>query len=467
MKRTKIIATISTLNCGAEFIRSLYENGMNVVRLNTAHMEVEELEGIVQTVRSVSDKIGILIDTKGPNIRTCDLAEPRAIVKGEEVRVSGDPAAAGDVIRVSYQRFADDVQAGQHILFDDGEVDLVIRSKSGSVLVCEACRDAVIRNRKSVNVPNASMKMPALTEKDRRFIWAAIKLELDFIAHSFVRNRDDVMAVRSILETANSPIQIIAKIENREGVDNVESILDAADGIMVARGDLGIEIPPEEVPSIQKRLIYSSMCKGKTVITATQMLQSMEENLLPTRAEVSDVANAVFDGTDAVMLSGETAKGKYPVEAVTMMRRIIESSESSSGEHFTRPETMKNVVGADAYIVHAAVRSSGDLPVKALVCNTGSGASARCCAAYRPRIPIYALSHHPQVVRQLSLVYGVTAEHCPCINDPLELSRVTARILLEKGDLERNDLVVLLSKNRPEIRRNNLCCIATFDELQG
>ena len=293
MKQTKIIATISTLNCGAEFIRSLYENGMNVVRLNTAHMEVEELEGIVQTVRSVSDKIGILIDTKGPNIRTCDLAEPRAIVKGEEVRVSGDPAVAGDVIRVSYQRFADDVQVGQHILFDDGEVDLVIRSKSGSVLVCEACRDAMIRNRKSVNVPNASMKMPALTEKDRRFIRAAIQLELDFIAHSFVRNRDDVMAVRSVLETANSPIQIIAKIENREGVDNVESILDAADGIMVARGDLGIEIPPEEVPSIQKRLIYSSMCKGKTVITATQMLQSMEENILPTRAEVSTLFSTV------------------------------------------------------------------------------------------------------------------------------------------------------------------------------
>ena len=466
MKLTKIIATISTLNCGAEFIRRLYENGMNVVRLNTAHMEVEELEGIVKTVRSVSDKIGILIDTKGPNIRTCDLAESRAVVKGEEVRVSGDPAAE-NVIHVSYQRFADDVQVGQHILFDDGEVDLVIRSKSGSVLVCEACRDAVIHNKKSVNVPNASMKMPALTEKDRRFIWAAIQLELDFIAHSFVRNRDDVMAVRSILETANSPIRIIAKIENREGVDNVESILDAADGIMVARGDLGIEIPPEEVPSIQKKLIYSSMCKGKTVITATQMLQSMEENVLPTRAEVSDVANAVFDGTDAVMLSGETAKGKYPVEAVAMMRRIIESSESSSGEHFTRPAQTVNGIGADAYIIHAAVRSAGDLPVKALVCNTGSGASARGCAAYRPRIPIYALSHHPQVVRQLSLVYGVTAEHCSCIEGPLELSRETARILLEKGDLERNDLVVLLSKNRPEIRRNNLCCIATLGELQG
>ena len=185
------------------------------------------------------------------------------------------------------------------------------------------------------------------------------------------------------------------------------------------------------------------------------------------RAEVSDVANAVFDGTDAVMLSGETAKGRYPVEAVAMMRRIIESSEASSGEHFTRPAQTVNGVGANAYIVHTAVRSAGDLPVKALVCNTGSGASARGCAAYRPRIPIYALSHHPQVVRQHSLVYGVTAEHCSCIEDPLELSRETARILLEKGDLQSDDLVVLLSKNRPEIRRNNLCCIATLGELLG
>lgn len=465
MKRTKIIATVSTLNCTEDFIRSLYENGANVIRLNSAHMEVEQMAEIVKTIRSVSDKIGILIDTKGPNIRTCGLEEPYTVRKGEAVRISGDPAA--DAIHVSYQHFADDVQAGQHVLFDDGEVDLVIREKSGAVLICEACRDGVIRNKKSVNVPNAAMKMPALTEKDRRFIWEAIRLELDFIAHSFVRNRDDVMAVRSILDTANSPIRIIAKIENREGVDNADSILEAADGIMVARGDLGIEIPPEEVPSIQKDLIYKSMLRCKMVITATQMLQSMEENILPTRAEVSDVANAVFDGTDAVMLSGETAKGKYPVEAVAMMRRIIESSEESSEKLFTRLTDIDSLVDPGAYVIRAAVKATGAFPVKAVICNTESGVSARRSAAYRPRIPVFAFSPNASVVRQLSLVYGVTAEHSAYMENPLEQSQVAAQTLLEKGLLQPDDLVVLLSKNRPEIRRNNLCCIATIRELLG
>lgn len=465
MKRTKIIATVSTLNCTEDFIRSLFENGVNVIRLNSAHMEVEEMAEIVKTIRSVSDTIGILIDTKGPNIRTCGLEEPYAVRKGEAIRISGDPAA--DAIHVSYRHFADDVQVGQHVLFDDGEVDLVIREKSGTVLVCEACRDGVIRNKKSVNVPNATMKMPALTEKDRKFIWEAIRLDLDFIAHSFVRNRDDVMAVRSILDTADSPIRIIAKIENREGVDHADSILEVADGIMVARGDLGIEIPPEEVPSIQKDLIYKSMLRCKVVITATQMLQSMEENILPTRAEVSDVANAVFDGTDAVMLSGETAKGKYPVEAVAMMRRIIESSEERSEKHFTRLSDIDSMADPGAYVIRAAVKATGAFPVKAVICNTGSGASARRGAAYRPRIPVFAFSPDAAVVRQLSLVYGVTAEHSAYIENPMEQSQVAAQTLLEKGLLQPDDLVVLLSKNRQEIRRNNLCCIATIRELLG
>ncbi len=465
MKRTKIVATVSSLNCSEEFIRRLYENGMDVVRLNSAHMEPENMEEIVKTIRNVSDKIAVLIDTKGPNIRTCGLAEPRSLRQGEKVLVSGDPASAPEVIQVSYPRFVNDVQAGQHILFDDGEADLLICGKSGTAVVCEACRDSVIRNRKSVNVPNASMKMPALTEKDRLFIREAVRLELDFIAHSFVRNRDDVMAVRSILDTVGSPIQIIAKIENREGVENIDAILDVADGIMVARGDLGIEIPPEEVPAVQKKLIFKSMRAGKRVITATQMLQSMEDNLLPTRAEVSDVANAVFDGSDAVMLSGETAKGKYPAESVAMMCRIIESSEREHAAFFTRLAEIDGENDPAAYVIHAAVNAAENLSAKALICNTASGISASRCSAYRPRIPIFALSHHPHVVRQLALCYGVTAEHCACIERPLELSKVSIEILLQKGLLQKEDLVVLLAKNHPTIEKINLLCAATVGEL--
>lgn len=463
MKKTKIIATISGKKCTPEFIDSLYRNGMNIVRLNTAHMSVDDLEKMVPVIRSVSDKIGIMLDTKGPNIRTCDLAEPRAVSPGDILRLTGGGETGDDVLHINYFRFVQDVAPGQRVLIDDGETELVILRKEGAFAVCEVRRGTLIRDRKSVNVPDAEMKMPALTEKDRLFILKAAELKIDFIAHSFVRTRDDVLAVRSMLETLNSPIQIIAKIENRQGVANAESILDAADGIMVARGDLGIEIPMEEVPLIQKQLIFQCMNRAKSVITATQMLQSMEENPMPTRAEVSDVANAVFDGSDAVMLSGETAQGKYPAEAVAAMSRIVQSAETSAPGLVKRVQALSFEHEASGYMIHAAVKAYESLPVKAIICNTVSGKTARICAAYRPDIPIFALSHDPAVVSQLSICSGVIAEHSTYIENPLELARASARILLEKGDLNGSDLVVLLSSSA--FRDNNLCCIATLDEL--
>lgn len=324
----------------------------------------------------------------------------------------------------------------------------------------------MLKNHKSVNVPDVELNTEALTEKDRRFIANAIELELDYIAHSFVRNAADIAAVRELLDAGKSPVRIIAKIENRQGVKNIDEILRAADGIMVARGDLGIEIPLEEVPLIQKELIRSCRKAGKPVITATQMLQSMQENPLPTRAEVNDVANAVYDGTDAVMLSGETAQGRYPVEAVSMMNRIVEEAEKSSAGFFNHIDGVDT--GGDReydFMIRTAVDAAERLPIRAIVCNTAEGKSARCCAAYRPPVPVYALSYRRCVVRQLALVYGVYAEYNEFMESTVELSKETARRLIAEKRLRPEDKVVMLSKNSQARETNNLLCLGEVREF--
>ncbi len=447
LKKTKIVATISSLNCGEELIRSLYAAGMDVARLNTAHMSVDEAAQVVTNIRKVSDKIAILIDTKGPNIRSCN-TEPIELKAGDEVRIYSDAAMEGDkAFQVNYSRFISEVAIGQHVLIDDGEMELRIVQKESKYLSCRALEDGTIQPHKSINVPGAKLRAPALTENDRRFIKFAIDNKLDFIAHSFVRNRDDIMAVQSILDTDNSPIQIIAKIENQEGVDNMESIMNSCAGLMVARGDLGIEIPLEEVPIIQKKMIYECMVHCKVVITATQMLQSMMENPRPTRAEVSDVANAVFDGTDAVMLSGETAQGKYPERAVQMMSRIICEAELLGRSHFARPDKVFDAEDpVSSYLVKMAARANDSLPVKAIISNTATGNSCRMIAAYRGTIPVFALSYNPTVVRQLALSYGVYATHSKFLNSPTEILKNSLELLVEEKKIGKEDLIVTLGK---------------------
>jgi pyruvate kinase len=442
------VATISSLNCGEELIRNLFEAGMNVARLNTAHMTPDEAAVVVKSIRSVSDQIAILIDTKGPNIRSGSM-EPLAVDEGEEVQVlRNTEGASGKFFQVNYSRFIDEVTPGEHILINDGEVDLEIIRKEREMLVCRTLNSGVIRQYKSINVPGAKLRAPALTERDREFIKFAIDNNLDFIAHSFVRNRDDIMAVQSILDTADSPIHIIAKIENREGVDHLDSIMDACAGIMVARGDLGIEIPLEEVPIIQKRIIRECMTRRKVVITATQMLQSMTEHQRPTRAEVSDVANAVFDGTDAVMLSEETAQGKYPVKAVQMMSRIIRETELMGNTHFVRPEKVYDAgEPITSYMVKMAIASGDSLPVKAIICNTASGNSCRTIAAYRAPILVFALSYRPIVVRQLALSYGVYAGGSEYLDSPDKLIKHSVGQLVAEEKITKNDLVVLVGKH--------------------
>ncbi|MBP5235720.1 MAG: pyruvate kinase, partial [Bacteroidales bacterium] len=320
-KKTKIICSVADNRCDVEFIRSMYESGMNVVRVNSAHASIEGAQKIVDNVRKVSDRIAILIDTKGPEVRLTNVENPFLVTEGATVEIFDDPSGIcrQGSLYTSYPNFSRDVPVGARVLIDDGSIELKVVSKGEGRLVCEVMNEGLIGSHKSVNVPNVHIDLPALTEKDKKFIRWAIKADIDFIAHSFVRNARDLQEIQDILDAEGSHLKIISKIENQQGVDNLDDILSHCYGVMVARGDLGVEIPPESLPLVQKAIVSACRERKKPVIVATQMLQSMIENPRPTRAEITDVANAIFQGADAIMLSGESAYGKYPVEAVKTM----------------------------------------------------------------------------------------------------------------------------------------------------
>jgi pyruvate kinase len=444
-KQTKIICTISGHRCEPDFIRQLVDSGMNVARLNTAHISTAEAETIIANIRTISDRIGILIDTKGPEVRTCEIEDPIELKTGDAVCIAADHVPEKG-FKVNYEDFVAEVPVGSAILIDDGEIQLSVTERSGSTLLCTASNDGEIKNRKSVNVPGIKLNMPALTEKDAEFIDWATRSDVEFIAHSFVRNRDDVMAIQSILDMRKSPIKIIAKIENRAGVDNLDSILDVAHSIMIARGDLGIEIPAEEVPIIQKQMIRTCIRRVKPVITATQMLHSMIDNPRATRAEVSDVANAIYDGTDAVMLSGETAYGKYPVEAVQTMADIARNVEAQKGTlSYTLPVFQQaEDLMARNHLAKSAVAMAAMLPAKAIITSTKSGDTAQICASYRGKTPIFALSASARTVRELSLSYGVQAEQIDVPHTTDELVKSCLRKLLDEEHIATDDLVVFI-----------------------
>ena len=312
MKQTKIVASISDRRCSVDFIRQLFLAGVNVVRMNTAHASHDGLREIIKNTRKVSKHIGILIDTKGPEVRTTATDQPIEYKTGERVKIYGHNTedTTHDTVNVSYENFIDDVKVGDHVLFDDGELDMLVYEKDGDSLCVEVQNDGKLGSKKSVNVPGEHIDLPALTEKDKANILLAIEEDIDFIAHSFVRSKEDVLAVQRILDEHNSEIKIISKIENQEGVDNIDEIIEASYGIMIARGDLGIEVPIERIPGIQRMIIKKCIEAKKPVIVATQMLHTMINNPRPTRAEVTDIANAIYYRTDALMLSGETASGK-------------------------------------------------------------------------------------------------------------------------------------------------------------
>ncbi len=444
-RNTKIVATISNLNCSVEFIDRLFRAGMSVVRLNTAHMSHENAMEVIDNTRAVSDKIALLLDTKGPEIRTCDADEPLEVKHGDYIRLKGAPAekSRGDVICVSYSDFVGDVPVGSSILIDDGLIALAAIAKENGYLICQVENDGAIKPRKSINIPAVHVKLPALSDKDKAFIRFAAEQDLDFIAHSFVRNKEDVLAVQEILNETKSSMKIIAKIENAAGVDNIDEILDHVYGVMIARGDLAVEIPTEQIPLIQKRIIEKCIIRRRPVIVATQMLHSMIESPRPTRAEVSDVANACLDHADALMLSGETANGRYPELAVRMMARIIEELESKGGNYINIPYTHENRV--TAYLAKAAVKAALRLGTKAIVADSLTGKSILALSAYRGDNPIYAQVYDRRVMRQLALSYGVYADFSVMDITSVEPLRNSICRLLKDKRFADDDLVIVLA----------------------
>lgn len=444
-RKTKIVATISNLNCNPDFIKRLYVAGIDVVRLNTAHMTHDDALEIIKNTRQVSDKIGILIDTKGPEIRTCDTEKPLKVEYEDYIRIQGDPSkkSTGDIIYVTYKNFVNDVPIGSSVLIDDGSIALAVMEKDDEYLYCYVENDGVIHGRKSINIPSVHVKLPALSEKDKGFIEFAADNDVDFIAHSFVRDSEDVIAVQNILDKKKSTIKVIAKIENSKGVENLSEILDHAYGIMIARGDLAVEIPTEQIPMIQKQIIKTCIARRKPVIVATQMLHSMITSPRPTRAEVSDVANACLDRTDALMLSGETANGKYPEIAVMTMGKIAEEVEAKQSSFIDSPYTMENKI--TAYLAKAAVKAALRLNTKAIVADSATGTSILALSAYRGDNPIYAQVYDKRVMRQLSLSFGVHAEYLvPEITSVLPIRKAICR-LIEGNFFKQDDLIIILA----------------------
>lgn len=449
MKQTKIVASVSDRRCSVDFIRQLFNAGVNVVRMNTAHASEEGLKTIIRNVREVSSHIGILIDTKGPEIRTTGCDVPIEYKTGDVVKIFGRPEmdTSHDIVNLSYENFAADIQEGDHVLFDDGALDMLVIGINGPAVIAQVQNDGVLGSHKSVNVPGRHIDLPPLTNKDRKNILLAIEQDIDFIAHSFVRSASDVRAVQAILDAYNSDIKIISKIENQEGVDNIDEIIDASYGIMIARGDLGIEVPIERIPGIQRQIIRKCVQKKKPVIVATQMLHSMIQNPRPTRAEVTDIANAIYYRTDALMLSGETASGKYPVEAVQTMAAIAEQAERDKMRENDIEVPLSPNCDIREFMARSAIEATEKLGVKGIITDSNTGDTARNLAAFRGPNPVLAICYNDKLQRLLNLSYGVIPvlqkEHIA----PQQLFLAAVRMLRQKGYLDLSDKIAYLSGN--------------------
>ena len=464
-KKTKIVATVSDLRCDVEFIKELYNAGTNVVRLNTAHQTIEDTIRIITNVRKVSDKIALMLDTKGPEIRTNKSEYKIDLKTGDKIKIKGNPdcTTTPECICVTHHTFVEEVNIKDKILIDDGEIELEVIGKESDALLCIAKNDGVVKARKSVNVPNVSFSLPALSQKDREYIQFAIDYDIDFIAHSFVRNTEDVREIQEMLDAKKSAVKIIAKIENQEGVDNIDEIIEKVYGIMVARGDLAIEIPYERIPGIQKRIINKCIEARKPVIIATQMLHSMIHNPRPTRAEVTDIANAIYSKTDAVMLSGETAFGDYPIEAVKTMSTIALEVEKSRGDYHKTPMVVLSSK-TSAYLSKSAVEASIKLDASYIIADSTTGRTLRNLAGFRGRKPIYAICYNERVMRELALSFGIfaTYEESDTSN---EFIRVSLNDLFARKEITKEDIVIILGGNYGISHGASFVEISTVDNL--
>ena len=449
MKQTKIVCSISDFRCDVEFLRKLFFEGMNVVRMNTAHATKEGMTQVIKNVRAVSPHIGILIDTKGPEVRSTTVMEPISYKTGDVVKIFGRPEmeSTHDIVNVSYKDFCRDVHEGDHILFDDGALDMLVMENTGPMIVAQVQNDGVLGSRKSVNVPGVHIDLPAITERDRSNILFAIEQDIDFIAHSFVRSAADVKAVQDILDEHNSDIKIISKIENQEGVDNIDEIIEASYGIMVARGDLGIEIPLERIPGIQREIIRKCVHARKPVIVATQMLHSMITQPRPTRAEVTYIAIAIYMRTDALMLSGETATGKYPIEAVKTMSTIAEQAERDRQRLSGFDIPLSPNCSQKEYLAYAAIDSTRRLGVAGIIADSMTGEVVRYLASFRGPKPILAICYRDKTQRLLNLSYGVIPVFQQDANSPEFTFLAALRMLKQKGYVTMDDKIAYLSGN--------------------
>ncbi len=414
-RKTKIVCTIGPASETVEKMRELMLAGMNVARFNFSHGTHEEQRVKLERVRQVREELGLpiatLLDTKGPEIRLRDFEGGRAeLVSGQRfILTTQEILGNGDRAAITYKNLKNDISAGTTILIDDGLIEMNVEEISGEEIICRVINGGVVSNHKGVNVPGAVLSMPYISDVDREDILFGIEMGYEFLAASFARTKDDILEVRKILKDHGSDMKIIAKIENMQGIENLEEILEVSDGIMVARGDMGVEIPLEEVPILQKKMIHLANAQGKHVITATQMLESMIKNPRPTRAEATDIANAIYDGTTAIMLSGESAAGKYPVEAVQTMAKIAESAEKDI-DYCARTKLAGRDDKADitTAIAYATCTAAMDLKAAAIITVTMSGFTAEAIARFKPRSQVIGCTTNERVYHQLNLLWGVT-----------------------------------------------------------
>ena len=478
MKKTKIICTMGPNTNDETLMRKLVQNGMDIARFNFSHGDHEEQKGRMDMLKKIREEenkpIAILLDTKGPEIRTGVLKDGKKVQleEGETFTLTTDEIVGDNkIVSITYKGLVEDVKAGSTILIDDGLIELKVKDKKGNNINCEIVNGGELGEKKGVNVPNVAIRLPAITDKDRDDLKFGVEQGVDFIAASFVRNAECILEIKSFLSECKAPyIPVIAKIENFEAIKNIDEIIRCADGIMVARGDLGVEIPAEEVPYLQKTIIQKCNDNFKPVITATQMLDSMMRNPRPTRAEVTDVANAVYDGTDAVMLSGETAQGKYPLEALQMMVHIVENTEEhldydmilrKAGEH--------RLKSASSALANATVTTANNLRAKCIVTPTVSGATARVVSKFKPKTGIIGISPDEATLRRMQINWGVMPLKSVAVYTTEDICDTAIDLICAKKLAEAGDMVVLTlgipSTNVSENRTvSNMMRIAMVDD---
>ena len=452
LKKTKIICTMGPACDSEETLKALIQSGMNVARFNFSHGTHEEQKVRLERFKKVRKELGVpvaaLMDTKGPEIRLGIFGNGKELLEdGARFTLTTEEVEGTDQkASITYKDLRKDVQKGSTILINDGLIELQVEDITHKDIVCRVIHGGMLSDRKGINVPGVELSMPYLSEVDTRDILFAVENGFDFIAASFVRNAEDVRAIRRLLDEKGSHMKIIAKIENRQGVDNLDEILEAANGIMVARGDMGVEIPFEEVPHIQKSMIKKANAAKKHVITATQMLESMIQNPRPTRAEVTDVANAVYEGTTAIMLSGETAAGKYPVEAVATMSRIAKEAEKNMDyTHFLEQRELDKTEDLSFAIAYAACTTAIEINAAAIITVTISGSTCKKVASLKPPVPILGGSMHEDVCRKMSLMWGVQSMHIDKKETEEELFAEAIRVSKENGYIKNGDRVVIVA----------------------